>query len=172
MMRNDSTPTTDTSTLPRNGASRSVVLSSNTTLIWRIFLPAFATVFLLGFLALFWIGTSPDEYGNPRILWRYRIISAAVFGLWLWVLYRFIWPLKRIEADDAFVYVCDYWHTVRYPWTDVVSMEQGRRMGFQIVRMQLASEGRFGNAIRFLPGGQFQRWLEMHPDKQGVPSPG
>jgi hypothetical protein len=164
-MRKDTIPATDTSTLPRNGASRSVVLSSNTTLVWRIFLPAFATVFLMGFMALFWLGTSPDEYGNPRILWRYRIISTAVFSIWLWFLYRFIWPLKRIEADDAFVYVCDYWHTIRYPWADVVSLEDRRRMGFPYVRMHLSSNGRFGRVIRFLPGGQYKNWLEAHSGK-------
>ncbi len=151
---------TDTHSLPRNGNSRTVVLSSQLTIVWRVFLPVFGTVFLTGFVVLFWLGASTEDYGSTTVLWRSRVISLLLLVVWLFVLYRFLWPLKRVEADDAHVFVSDYWNTARYAWTDVAQLEDKKRFRLGYVRMHLKAPGRFGRVIRFIPGGHYKAWMK------------
>lgn len=157
-------PMTDTHSLPRNGNSRTVVLSSQLTIVWRVFLPVFGTVFLIGFVVLFWFGASTDDYASATVLWRSRAVSLLVLVAWLFFLYRYLWPLKRVEADDAHVFISDYWNTARYAWTDVVQLEDKKRLGRAYVRMHLKSPGRFGQVIRFIPGGHYKAWLKDRSD--------
>ncbi|MEZ4918761.1 MAG: hypothetical protein R2792_06595 [Saprospiraceae bacterium] len=44
---------------PQTSPSGAKRLSSNTTLMWRVFAPVFGTVFLLGFTLAFWL--IPEE---------------------------------------------------------------------------------------------------------------
>jgi len=58
------------------------------------------------------------------------------------------------------IYVSDYWTTVRYPWTDVETIEEKRRLGRRIVNFVLRAPGRFGQVISFLPGSTFDEWMK------------
>lgn len=151
----------DTARIPSNGHSRPATLSSNATLFWRVFLPVFGTVFLTGLLLAFWLTPEDELYLPFPLLWL-RIALTLVWGGWLLYVRRALWPLKRIDADDAHIYVTNYWTTIRYPWADVAQMSEAKNFGHKLVRMQLKAPGRFGQTIAFLPGSHYREWLEEH----------
>ena len=152
---------TDTASLPKNGHSKSVVLSSNATLFWRIFVPFFGTVFLSGLVAAFLLIDSDDLYMPVPILWA-RIVAVVVWAGWLYWINRTIWRLKRVDADDTHLYVTNYWTTVRYPWQDIERFEEKKRLGRVVVNFHLLAPGRFGQIISFLPGSGFGEWKERN----------
>ncbi|HNM23986.1 MAG TPA: hypothetical protein PKL15_01100 [Saprospiraceae bacterium] len=152
---------TDTASLPGNGRSRQAQLSSSHTLFWRIFVPIFGTVFLAGFLLVFLL-TAEEALSLPFPAVWLRIGTFLLMGGWLWLLRRTVWRLKRVDADDAFLYVTNYWTTVRYPWTDVQEITEKKRAGRRIVTITLRAPGRFGQNISFLPGSHLYEWLAEH----------
>jgi hypothetical protein len=148
----------DTANLPKNGHPKTVMLSTNSTLFWRIFIPVFGTVFLGGFMTAFWLIDDEDMYLSFPILWA-RLALLAVFIGWLWLVRRTLWRLRRVDADDTHIFVTDYWTAVRYPWTDVAQIEEKKRGGRRIVQFQLRAPGRFGQSISFLPSSFFDEWM-------------
>lgn len=165
-MENQQNLPTDTARLPANGQSRPAQLSSNMTLFWRVFVPVFGTVFFASFLLVVVLTNEEELYLNYPALWL-RLAAAGLLLGWAWFVWRTLWRLKRLDADDAFLYVTNYWITVRYPWTDVARFEETRRMGRRVMRLWLLGPGRFGQKISFLPGSHFHEWLREH-DKQAL----
>jgi hypothetical protein len=150
-----------TTDLPTNGRSNPVLLSSNGTLFWRVFVPVFCTVFLTGLTVVFWV-TDVDELYLPAPAWAIRALVTLVWVGWLLFVRRTLWRLKRVEADDSHVYVTNYWATVRYPWEDVERLEEKTRLGRRVVNMYLRAPGRFGSIISFLPGNHYNQWMREH----------
>lgn len=165
-MENQQPLAPDTANLPKNGQGRPALLSSNATLVWRVFVPVFGTVFFTAFLLALWLTREDNLYLPIPTFWA----RAAALIVWLgWVLYvwRGLWPLKRIDADDAYIYVTNYWVTARYSWEDVVHLEEKRRLvGRRVVWVYLRAPGRFGGSIAFLPGSNYRAWLEEHGKRE------
>lgn len=151
----------DTARIPSNGHSRPTNLSSNATLFWRVFLPVFGTVFFTGLALAVWLTPEDDFYLPFPLLWL-RVAIVLVLVGWLLFVRRMLWPLKRVDADDAYIFVTNYWTTVRYPWVDVEQMREAKTAGRKLVLLHLKAPGRFGQTISFLPGSHYLQWLEEH----------
>ncbi|TNE63156.1 MAG: hypothetical protein EP344_04545 [Bacteroidetes bacterium] len=151
----------DTAGIPSNGHSRPANLSSSLTLFWRVFLPVFGTVFFTGMLLAFWLIDEADLYLSYPVWWP-RTAIAVIWAVWLYFVWKKLWPLKRIDADDGHLYVTNYWVTVRYPWTDVEQLESGKWLGRNAVTLHLKGAGRFGQQILFFPGSHYQEWIKEH----------
>lgn len=151
----------DTSALPSNGAARQTLLSSTATLFWRLFVPVFSTVVLTGFFAAFWLIPEDELYLPFPALWARLGITVLLLG-WVYLMYRTLWRLRRVDADGAHVFVTDYWTTVRYPWADVTHVSQSKRMGRTLAHLHLKAAGRFGQKISFLPGSHYAQWMADH----------
>lgn len=154
---------TDTANLPKNGHSKLIMLSSNKTLFWRIFVPFFGTVFLTGLMLAFLLIDESDLYLPIPVLWA-RILVVVLWAAWLFFVLRTIWRLKRVDADDSHIYVTNYWVTVRYPWQDIERFEEKKRLGRRVVNFKLRAAGRFGDVISFLPGSSFEEWKERNAE--------
>lgn len=148
----------DTSKLPTNGQLKTVTLSSNLTLFWRIFVPIFSTIFLTGLVLAFLLMDANDFYISILPMSAFRVLLVAIWIFWIYFMRRTLWRLKRVDADSLFFYVTDYWTTVRYPWHDLEQMDETHRMGRRIVHFCLKAPGRFGQKISFLPGSYFNIW--------------
>ena len=155
---------TDTASLPKNGHSKTIHLSSNATLFWKIFVPFFGTVFLTGLVLAFLLIDADDLY-LPVPVWAARLVMVALWLGWMYLIVRTIWRLKRVDADDTHVFVTDYWTTVRYPWQDIERFEEKKRMGRQVVNFHLKAPGRFGQIISFLPGSGFAEWKSRNEER-------
>jgi hypothetical protein len=126
-------------------------LSTNATLFWRIFFPVFSTVFLFGLFVAFYL-TDDGEMIAPRVSVEVgRLALAGLMGLWIFLLYRSIWRLKRVDADMNHLFVTNYWTTVRYPWAAVDCIEYGKLWNKQTWIFNLQAPGRFGRKIIIFP---------------------
>ena len=150
--------TPDTTGLPANGAGRPVLLSSNTTLAWRVFVPIFGTVFLGGLAMAYLLTNADDLYVTLLPIFVVRALLILLWLGWLYFVWRTLWRLKRVDAADTHMYVSDYWVTVRYPWSDVEKVEEKKRLGRRVVNIHLKASGRFGQIISFLPGSKYAGW--------------
>lgn len=158
-MDNQTDIVTDTAQLPQNGHTRLTILSSNKTLMWRVFVPVFGTVFF-SVLTLAYTLTTDDEAYTPFVpaLWAKMLVATLLLG-WLYFVRRTLWRLHRVDADDTHLYVTNYWTTVRYPWGDVLRMEEKHPLGRRVVNIHLRAAGRFGQKISFLPGSSYDEWM-------------
>lgn len=156
-MENQESFPPDTTALPKNGNPQTVILSSNGTLFWRVFIPVFSTAFFTGLLLAFWLIDEENLYLPYPALWP-RLILLAIWLGWLFFLRRTLWRLKRVDADDTHLYVTNYWHAVRYPWSDVGRVEEKKRLGRRVVNFWLRAPGRFGQVISFLPSSIYDTW--------------
>jgi hypothetical protein len=143
---------------PAPEATRTECLSSNKTLFWRVFVPIFGTVFLLGLNAALLLISEENLYFPFPALWA-RLGAIALLLGWLFLVKQTIWRLKRVDANDTHFFVTNYWETVRYPWTDVVEIVETRRMGRRLVHFKLAATGRFGQVISMLASSQYDEVL-------------
>jgi hypothetical protein len=142
-----------------NGASKTVQLSSNSTLYWRVFVPIAGTTFL-GLIVLSFFLIPENVLYFPFPIWWARIGGLVGLGGWLLLLRRTIWRLKRVDANDTHIFVTNYWLTVRYPNSDINRIETVQRLGRTVVNIHLHAPGRFGQKISFLPGSEFEEWRE------------
>ena len=163
-MENQEFTSPDTASLPKNGRARALNLSSNTTLFWRVFLPIFGTVMVTALVAALLLTDREDVYLPFPVLWLQVLIALLWLG-WCYFVWRILWRLKRVDADDTHLYVTNYWTTVRYPWSEVERVETQRRWGRRIVHVHLRAAGRFGRRISFLPGSSFAGWLQERKEK-------
>jgi hypothetical protein len=133
------------------------VLSSNSTLYWRVFVPVFGTVFFLG-LTLAMLFTDMDDFNfASTTFWGFRIFVFLLLFGWIFLMFRTLLKLKRVDATDKHIYVTNYWTTVRYPWSDVKETTEQKHLGKRIVTFHLKAKGRFGDKISFLPGSSFEK---------------
>jgi hypothetical protein len=162
MMDNQQTVSSETNLnlSDESGVPTTTPLSSTLTLFWRVFIPVFGTVFLMGFSLGIWL-TEKEELTVPFIPvdWL-RYILLALLAAWLWFVWRTLWRLKRVDGNDTYAFVTNYWITVRYPWTDVEQITATRRFGRRIAHLRLKAPGRFGPTISFLPGRHFDGWMK------------
>jgi hypothetical protein len=135
-----------------------MILSSTATLFWRIFAPVFSTVLLTGLLLAFWLIDEDDLYLSYPALWL-RIGITAAWLLWITLMYRTLWRLRRVDVNSTHFFVTDYWTTVRYPWSAVEKMGESKRLGRRVAHWHLRISGRFGTKISFLPANHYDRWL-------------
>lgn len=140
--------------------AKMVILSSNATLFWRIFIPVFGTVFMTGLLMAFWLMDTEVLYMDTATLLMVRGGVAVSWAAWVLFVRKTLWKLRRVDADGQHFYVTDYWTTARYPWEDLDRMEETTRLGRRIVHFYLKGSGRFGSKISFLPGSYFRVWKE------------
>ena len=143
---------------PAPEPQRTDCLSSTATLFWRVFVPIFGTVFLAGLtLALMVIHESDLYLSFPA--WWARAVALLLLAGWLYWVKKGIWRLKRVDASESHMFVTNYWHTVRYPWTDVARIEESKRAGKRLVHFHLHAPGRFGSVITILPAGNYDELM-------------
>jgi hypothetical protein len=123
-------------------------LSTNYTLFLKFFIPIFWLVFFgLFLLAMFTFGKDLAGFFQQPLFQ----IGAILFYLSGLALFYFtLLSIKRVEADEHFVYVTNYFKTFRYPWHNVASIEESSFLSFKTVTITLKEAGQFGPNIRFV----------------------
>lgn len=136
------------------------LLSSNSTLLYRLFLPMFFTIFMGATCIAAWTDedggilsdTLPPHVGN--------IVWTLLFSIWLWIVIRKMWSLRRVEVDTENLYVSNYWHTAKYGLEDIEALTQRKTLWLPMATIRLRGKGRFGRDIRFIKGRDARSFLE------------
>jgi hypothetical protein len=135
-------------------------LSSNLTLFFKFFVPVFWLVFF-GALILAMFVYKDAQIGEFNDA-GFRLGALAFYLSGALLLYFFLLPLKRVEAEDDFLYVTNYFKTFRYPWHNVDRLEESRLGLFTVVTVVLKTPGNFGSKMRFIASNRLYRafWAE------------
>lgn len=138
-------------------------ISSNATLFLKIFIPTIWMVFFGLFTFAVWISEVPN-FGPVPALWMK--LGLAVFLLLGFLFFWFTFlQLKRVELDEQYLYVSNYYKTARYTFDSIEKFTE-RDLGlFHIVSIHLKSPGHFGKKLTFLlDEAMLKDFLAKYPD--------
>ena len=125
-----------------------ITLSSNITLILRIFIPTAWLSFFGLFLAVIFLVDSSDK---PLLAnGVFRITFVSIFFLFLTLIYFTLWRLKRVETDGKSLFVTDYFKTARYPLEDVERISITNLFILKLGTVVLKDKGTFGRKLPFV----------------------
>ncbi len=137
-------------------------ISSNLTLFLKIFLPTFWLVFF----GLFTIGSFvKDIYIGPFLPGAFRMGCLGFFLVGLVILYFTLMQLKRVDMDGQFMYVSNYFKTVRYPYSAIAKIVEKDFLLFHSVHVHFREAGQFGKKVVFISRDKrLNRFLTAHPN--------
>ena len=123
-------------------------LSSSWTLAFRIFLPTFWLAFFgtFFFATLFTDKNQIGQISMNGLRWG-LLVFILVF---LFVFWKTVLRLKRIDADKEYVYVTNFFKNIRYLHADVEKIELSKGIVFNYGTLVLKGKGYFGDRILFL----------------------
>jgi hypothetical protein len=139
------------------------LISSNSTLFYRLFMPMFGSAVLCALVIACWADADgglmsdilPPNVGNG--------IFTLLFIGWLLLVWRKMWTLRRVEMDDEHLYVSDYWHTAKYGIEDIETVKERKTLWLPMATIHLRGKGRFGRDIRFVKGRDAKETLSKFP---------
>lgn len=123
-------------------------LSSSWTLAFRIFLPTFWLAFFgtFFFATLF---TDKNQIGQISMNGlRWGLLAFII--VFLFVFWKTVLRLKRIDADSEYVYVTNFFKNIRYLHADIEKIELSKGIVFNYGTLVLKGKGYFGDRILFL----------------------
>lgn len=139
-------------------------VSSNLTLMLRLFFPVLLGVFFGALTIYFWVDRRPF-YGpldGPTV----RLTMTTLYLGMMAFFYFTVWRLRRVEMNRDWVYVTDYFRQARYPWTNIAAVRETSLGFLKLVRVRFHAPGSFGESALFVASGS--RWAhfkEEHPEK-------
>lgn len=118
-------------------------LSSSWTMPIKLFVPAFFGGILVTFFYVVWIYNIEANH-----LSTLRIVSLVLLLLGILIYWQWIKPLKRIDADNEYIYVTNYFKTLKYTIGSVekIELNESGKRG----RLFLKEKGSFGKKIAFM----------------------
>lgn len=123
-------------------------ISSSSTLFLKYFLPLIWMVFFGTLLVVFLV---LDQFRVGEISpMAFKIAYTVFFFAMLLLMYFTVFRLKRVELDDAFVYVTNYFKTARYPYSNIEKISRNDYGIWLICKVHFKSPGQFGKSVTFL----------------------
>lgn len=139
-----------------------VQLSSGATLLLRLFLPTVWTVFFGSFMVMGWFWE--DSFIGPFSVSAYRWATTLFVAAGLLAIRLTLWRLHRVDADQEYLYISNYFRTYRYTLSSVQAISSYPAGLFTLARIVLPAKGKLGRVIWFLPAGRrLNAFLEDHP---------
>ncbi len=124
-------------------------VSSNTTLLFKIFIPVFWLVFFGAFTLVLFISNIETQTLLPVIYLRFIMSGVLLSGI-VFFYFTFL-KLKREEMSADGVYVSNYLKSFKYPYSNIERIEERNRLLFSTVRLYFKRPTSFGKHITFLP---------------------
>ena len=139
-------------------------VSSNLTLMLRLFFPVLLGVFFGALTIYFWVDAR--SYYGPIAGPTVRYTATALYLAMMATFFFTVWRLRRVEMNRDWVYVTDFFRQARYPWTNIAAVTE-TSLGFvRLVRLRFHAPGSFGESALFLASGsRWRLFKEEHPEK-------
>jgi hypothetical protein len=140
-------------------------ISSAITLPLKIFLPTFWLTFFGMFMLVTLFSVDEEMFAGMPTLW-FRIGITLFWASGLVLFYFTIFRLKRLDADQEYMFVSSYFKNIRYPINDIESISTYRFAGIiGVGTLELKGEGSFGKRMTFLPSiSRMRRFKEAYPE--------
>lgn len=149
--------------MPKQGkTTKSIQISSNFTLFFKIVFPIFWVVFFGIFLIA---ALRTDMYTSfPTNKSTFRILAILFFITGVLFLYFTFWKLKRVEFFPDGMYVTDYFTHYKYGYKMIESTSYIHLLLFRIMVIKLTQKGHFGKTIPLIISRKrHQLFREMFP---------
>ncbi|MBK9736617.1 MAG: hypothetical protein IPO92_17320 [Saprospiraceae bacterium] len=138
-------------------------MSSNLTLVLKLFLPTLWIVFFSTFTIALFITDEEDLPFLTSPYFKYPFL--VIFLIFLTLLYITFLKLKRIEMGPECYYVSNYLRTFRLIYDDIENINSINLGRFRWVTFYLKAKGSFGKKITFLINKQlFEIFLAEHKE--------
>lgn len=124
-------------------------VSTNFTLFYKFFIPIFWAVFFGSFVVAVLLLDPPRLMGMRDPVWK--IVVGGLYILGLLILWWGLVRLKRVEMDEEFVYVTNYFKHARYPWHNIENVHARDWLLFHPVDITFYDAGYFGKKVTFVP---------------------
>lgn len=123
-------------------------LSSNLTLFFKLFVPTgWVSFFGLFALVIFLVDTTD----KPLLAsFEFRVGFMVFFLIFLTIIYFTIFQLKRVETEGGFIFVTDYFKTIKFPIENIDRISTLNLGLFKVVWLRLKTKGVFGKRIPFI----------------------
>lgn len=132
-------------------------ISTNLTLFYKFFIPTFYLAFFGAFTVVSF------SLASISLFWHIVIVvlfvgSAALF-------YFTLLQLKRVEIDEDFIYVTNYFKHFRYPLHNVEKIVERDLLVVRTATIHLHKPGSFGKKMLFIPSGSlYSDFWKSHPE--------
>lgn len=124
-------------------------LSTNWTLILKIFIPIVWITFFFSFFLSAFLANPIEVPQFTSDSFRIGVILFILGGI---VFFRFtFFRLKRVDADNEYVYVSSYFRTFRYTYESIDHFLLYDHLLFKAVHIMLKEKGSFGKRMIFIP---------------------
>jgi len=124
-------------------------LSSNLTLMFKLFIPIFWTVFFGAFVVAAFVTNSIEAPQIANDSFRLKSSIFIVVGILFFAL-TFM-RLKRVDHDDSSIYVSNYIKTYKYPLDTIESITIYNHLVLKAAHMRFKGKSSFGKKIIFIP---------------------
>jgi hypothetical protein len=142
-------------------------VSSQLSIVLRIVLPTvWLTTILSIVILLSWaVSGKAGLFANPFIWIGLLLILGTGFAFIKLLLWRFY----RVDMDDRFVYISNYFKTYKYPFSDIEFIRDSKALPGRVFCITLKAKGSFGKNIYFLASQVlWQDFLLTHPDVRAL----
>lgn len=140
-------------------------ISTNATLFLKFAIPIVWMVFFGSFMIGAWLVEATPETGPSMPL---RIGLTLFFFVGVAFFYWTCLRLKRIEVDNEFVYVTNYFKTFRYPWHNVEKIEEKDFLFFRTVYFYFKTPGQFGQKVYCVASQKrLNEFIQTYPEVAG-----
>lgn len=128
---------------------KTIRLSSNWTIILKIVIPIIWLSFFASLLLASLLANAIEAPQVANASFKINMIIFIISGLVFF--YFTLFRIKRADADGKYIYVSNYFKTVRYTLDSVKEYELYDHIFFKAIHIHLHEKGRFGKRIIFLP---------------------
>lgn len=135
------------------------LLSSNSTLFFKFFIPVFWLAFFGAFLTALLL--SDAEYMGDIPMFIVRVAFAAFLLVGLLIFHLYVFPLKRVEADENGVVATNYFKNYRYTWDSIEKIGVRDWYFFKTNTIFLKAAGSFGRKIHFISSSKRFRKFKL-----------
>jgi len=149
--------------MPKTESSnKSIQISSNFTLLFKIALPIFWVIFFGAFTFTAVTTQMHNAFQMPKS--TFQIFAILFFIAGLLFLYFTLWKLKRVEFFPEAFYVTDYFRHYQYGYNMIDSISYINLIIVKIMIIKLAQKGHFGQKIPLIISRKrHQLFREMFP---------
>ncbi len=139
-------------------------VSSSLTLLLKYGITTGYIVFFGAMTTAFWFVDGINVVAGLPI-GIFRIGFTIFFILMILFLYWAVMRLKRVEMDEHFFYVTNYYKNVRYPYHQIEKVKEKDYYLFRSVHIYLKQAATFGKKISFIASrDRFNEFLKEHPE--------
>lgn len=142
-------------------------ISSNLTILLKIFIPTVWVVFFTTILIV--IFTVNSQTLPVLTSTGFRIGYVIFYVIFLTIIYFSIFQLKRVEFGEDSYIVTNYLKTYRLIYEDIEQVNITELGRLKLIKLKLKAKGSFGKTISFLASSKlYEIFMHSHPNVEEI----